>query len=211
VRRRAAALRESRSAESCGLLVGWVTATQPEPTLPEGKQAPRRESGHDPRTVRTQSERCSPCSRSCVALLLEVDPHDHPPDGGVADLSKPGVLEDLAGPNVHLTPGDLLAWLGDHLIGLERAGAALPGEVDRGFGEGIGETSAAVALPDCEAGHRPDAVVVLVLIPAAPRDPGGAQLRVGRARFDCDPARWLAVDINHEPAGGRGARIAAGR
>jgi hypothetical protein len=29
------------------------------------------------------------------ARRLEVDPHDHPPAGGVADLPEPGVLEDL--------------------------------------------------------------------------------------------------------------------
>jgi hypothetical protein len=30
----------------------------------------------------------------------EVDPHDNSPEGGVADLLEPGVLEDLAGANM---------------------------------------------------------------------------------------------------------------
>jgi hypothetical protein len=55
----------------------------------------------------------------------EVDPRDHPPDGGAANLLEPGVLEDLTGTHVHFSPGDLLARLGDHRAGLERAGAAL--------------------------------------------------------------------------------------
>jgi len=37
----------------------------------------------------------------CVAFLYEVDPHDHPPDGGAADLLEPGVLKDLTGAHVH--------------------------------------------------------------------------------------------------------------
>jgi hypothetical protein len=43
--------------------------------------------------------------------LSEVDPHDHPPDGGAADLLESGVLEDLTGAHVYLAPGDLLARL----------------------------------------------------------------------------------------------------
>src|SRR5690606_13650274 len=77
-----------------------------------------------------------------LAALLELDAHDHPPDGGAADLHEPGVLEDLTGPHVQFAPDDLLAGLGDHRVGLERPGAALSGEVDRGPGEGIGEAAA---------------------------------------------------------------------
>ncbi|MEJ7742996.1 MAG: hypothetical protein WKF73_10830 [Nocardioidaceae bacterium] len=43
--------------------------------------------------------------------MFEVDPHDDPPDGGVADPLEPGVLEDLTGPHVHFAPGDLLPGL----------------------------------------------------------------------------------------------------
>jgi hypothetical protein len=60
----------------------------------------------------------------------------HPPEGGAADLLEPGVLKDLTGPHVHFAPGDLLARMGDHRIGLECPGATLVGEVDRGAGEG---------------------------------------------------------------------------
>jgi hypothetical protein len=42
--------------------------------------------------------------------VVEVDPHDRPPDGGAADLLEPGVLEDLTGatctsPQVISLPG----------------------------------------------------------------------------------------------------------
>ena len=40
--------------------------------------------------------RCS--GGSFIAPRCEVDPHDHPPDGGAGDLLEPGVLEDLSGP-----------------------------------------------------------------------------------------------------------------
>ncbi len=68
----------------------------------------------------------------------------------------------------------------------------------------------AVALADHEAGHRPDAVVVLVLVPTAPRDARGAQLGVRRPRFDRDPACRIIVDVGHQPARGTSGRVAAG-
>ena len=71
-----------------------------------------RQQGHPPRQ---QGE-----PMACVVLLLELDSHDHPPEGGVADLPEPGVIEDLTGTDVQLAPGVLLARLGDHRVGLER-------------------------------------------------------------------------------------------
>lgn len=94
----------------------------------------------------------TPLGQQCAAVItsvrsvnvgrpsLEVDPHDHPPGGG-ADLLEPGVLEDLTCPHMHFAPGDLLARHGDDRVGLERSGAALTGEVDRGPGERIGEAA----------------------------------------------------------------------
>ena len=52
-------------------------------------------------------------------------------------LDEPGILEDLPGTDVHLTPGDLLARNGDHRVGLQGAGASFTGEGDRGSGERV--------------------------------------------------------------------------
>src|SRR5207248_1265778 len=82
-------------------------------------------------------------------------------------------------------------------------GAALPGVVDRGMGERVHEAAAAVTFPNHEAGHRPDALVVPALVPAAPGDARGPQLRVRRPRLHGDPAGRLAVDVDHQTAGGR--------
>lgn len=39
---------------------------------------------------------------------LEVDPHNDPPEGGLAYLREPGGGEDAAAADVELSPGDLL-------------------------------------------------------------------------------------------------------
>src|SRR5262245_56807048 len=128
----------------------------------------------------------------------------------MADLFEPRVLEDLTGANVDLAPGDLLACVGDHRVGLERPSAALAGEVDSCRGERIHQASAAIALADREAGHRPDAVVILVLVPAAPWNAGGAEFGVRGPWLDRDPAHRLTVEIGHQPTGGGRIRVTAG-
>jgi hypothetical protein len=100
--------------------------------------------------------------------VLEVDSHDDPTDRGVADLVKPGVLENLARPDVYLTPGDLLARLGDHRKGLECAGAALTGEVNRGSGSSQ-DASFAGTMVSCSAAMG--ASMAIIMAAACPVGP----------------------------------------
>src|SRR5205823_919149 len=104
-----------------------------------------------------------------------------------------------------LSPGDLLRGLRDHRVALERAGAALPGELDGG----TGERSAHAAVPEPrardEAGHGPDAVVGDVLRSPRPRDAGAQQPHVCRARLERAPADGLTVEVRDEAA--RRARL----
>ena len=131
----------------------------------------------------------SPPSRRCD--YCAVDPHHPPALGRCADLGEPGLLEDLHRADVDLAPGDLQPGLGDHGVALDGGRSPLPGVVGGGLREGVGDAPAAVALADAEAGHRPHALVVLVLVAPRPRHPQRAQLRVGDAGFDGDPTDRL--------------------
>src|SRR5271166_1796187 len=88
----------------------WCTARSP---------AARAGGAHESRSRTSQSD-----------LVVEVNPHDHTPEGGPADLLEPGLLEDLTGSDVQFAPSDLLAGLRDHRVRLERARAALRREAD---------------------------------------------------------------------------------
>src|SRR5215470_7114227 len=139
----------------------------------------------------------------------EVDPHHDAPRAGAADLGESGVSEDLAAADVQLAPGDLLAWMGDHRVGLQCPGAACPGVVDRGRSQRVGDAALAVSLAGYEAGDGPDAVVCPVLVAAAPHCPHVRQPRIGGARFDGDPADRIRAKVGNKPGRGFGSRIIA--
>src|SRR3990170_2677519 len=118
-------------------------------------------------------------ARHCVSLVAskrgirsrpEVDAHHDAAQGRPTDLGEPGGGEDAAAADVELSPGDLLAGLRDHRVALESTGAALPREVDSGARERVADAAAAISRADDEAGHGPDRVVGLVLVPAFPGD-----------------------------------------
>src|SRR5688572_13059677 len=119
----------------------------------------------------------------------------------MADLDEPGVGEDAAAADMQLAPGDLLAGLGDHRIGLERTSAALARERDGGGHERASDPATPVARACREAGHGPDAVVVLVLTPLPQRETLARQTRVGCARLDRAPPDGLAGQVPDEAAG----------
>lgn len=129
----------------------------------------------------------------------EVDAHNEPAGRGVADLGEPGCRKGARGTDVQL--------LGDHFRGVDRicldgARAALPGEVDGHLGEDAADTLSPEACPCEQAGHRPNAVVGLVLGPVLPGNAVVAQQAlVGSARFDRAPADGLTVEMGEEAAG----------
>src|SRR5258708_5444762 len=108
-------------------------------------------------------------------LSREVDPHHCSARAGVAYLREAGVGEYLAAADVQFAPGDLLARLGDHRVGLQRPSALLAGVTDRGVGERVGDPALAVTLAGHEAGDGPDAVVRLIFLAAAPHGPHSRQ------------------------------------
>src|SRR6185437_1966975 len=106
--------------------------------------------------------------RRVLASAFEVDPHDDAAHTRVADLLEARVGERLDGAHVQFPPGDLLTRLGAHRVALHGARAALARVADRRGGQRVADAAPAVAAADHEAGHRPDPVVLLVLVPAAP-------------------------------------------
>src|SRR5207302_1870353 len=124
-----------------------------------------------------------PRKLSPIGQELEVEPHHDASERGPGDLPEPGRGEDAPAAHVQLAPGDLLPRLGDHRVPLERAGAALSREADRGGGKTAHDSAAPELRASDEAGDRPDAVVVLVLAAFLPRDAGIGDVRVGGAPF----------------------------
>src|SRR6185503_17355292 len=124
------------------------------------------------------------------------DAHHYAAFGGVADLGEAGILEDLPGADVQLAPRDHLARLGDHRVRLQGARPSRARVPDGGLGERVGQAAAPVTLAHHQAGDRPDAVVVAVLVAPRPRHRRARrdQLRVGRPRLDRGPAGRLVVD-----------------
>src|SRR3954469_9909735 len=172
----------ARSSSSTGRRASRRARRPKRPVTSTSTAPPTRPSGS---RRRTRSTRSTPSASAWCPTApgggeesvhsRQFNTHHHASRCGVADLFEPGVGEHLAGADVELAPRDLLARLGDHRIRLERAGAAFAGEADAGAAEWVGEPAPAIALADGEARHRPDALVVLVLGAAGPRDPRAAQ------------------------------------
>ena len=144
-----------------------------------------------------------------ASARLEVDPHHDPADGRPADLAEARIGKDAAAADVELSQEPSLRGLVDHRVALDGAGAALAREVDCGACERTADSAAAEARAGDEAGHRPDAVVGLVLVSAFPGDTGlEQQPRVRRARLHRAPADRLAVEVGDEAARRLGIRVA---
>ena len=87
---------------------------------------------------------------------------------------------------------DLLVGAGDHRIGLERCGAAALAKSTAALASSYVEPSAAEPDTDDEAGHRPHARLVRVLVPP----PHTVRVESGNsARFGRAPGDRLAVDV----------------
>jgi len=113
---------------------------------------------------------------------------------------------------VELAPGDLLAGLREHRVGLERASTAFAGEVDGGLRQPVADAATPEPRPGEHARHRPHALVGLVLGPALPWDAEDAQQAlVRRARLERAPADGLAIEVGDQAAGGGRPRPAAVR
>jgi hypothetical protein len=82
-------------------------------------------------------------------------------------------------------------------------------EVDSGARERIADALTTEPGASHEARHGPDALVVLVLRSARPRN--ATESDVGRARLDRAPADGLAVEVRDEAAGRAGIAMAAAR
>src|SRR4051794_25561758 len=139
----------------------------------------------------------------------EVDAHHDASYGGTAHLMEAG-----GGERPLRTDVELLQERGvrRHRIALDGARAALAGEIHRGAGEGAADAPPAEADARHEAGDRPHAVVVLVLVPALPRHAERAdQADVGAAGLHRAPAGRLAVDVGDEAARRRRPGCAAAR
>ena len=139
-----------------------------------------------------QVARPRPCRAALGDVtLLEVDAHEDAPGGGYTDLDEAGCGENAGG-------ADVLE-LAEVWIALQRAGAALPGEVDGGAGECSADTAASKAGPGDKAGHRPHAVIGLVFGSTGPGDGTVAQqARVGRSRVDRAPADRFTVEVSDQ-------------
>src|SRR2546427_12675583 len=107
--------------------------------------------------IRRRSTHFRPVAR------LELDPHHDPSERRVENLQESRLGEDVARADMRLSPGDLLARLGDHRVGLERARTALPGKLDGGAREGSRNTAAPEPSTRGKARDRPNAGVIRVL------------------------------------------------
>src|SRR5258705_657498 len=129
----------------------------------------------------------------------------------MTDLLEPGVGQDDPAADVELAPRDVLAGVGEHRVALERAGAALPGEVHAGTSERPADAATPEPRSRGEADDGPDPIVGPVLVAVLPRDRRAQESRVGRAGLDRAPADRLAVQVGDQPARRAGAGIAAVR
>src|SRR5918995_511243 len=158
-----------------------------------------------PSAVRSRRQRQRPARPQC--RVSEVDPHHDTAQCRTADLGETGLGEYAFGPDVELLQDHVFR---GHGVALDGAGAALAGEVHRGTRECPTDAALPEARAGDEAGHRPDAVVGLVLGATLPGDAVGAhQARVAGAWFDRTPADRLAVEVRDETARGAGLRMAA--
>ena len=82
----------------------------------------------------------------------------------------PAASKTLRLPTWHLLPHHVHPRRRDRQVRLKCPGAALPREVDGASRQRVADAMAPVAWPDREAGHRPDGLVRLVLVPALPGD-----------------------------------------
>ena len=125
--------------------------------------------------------------------------------------SKPAAAKMLRLPT--WISSQLILWPGDvrYRIALDRACAAAPRDSRRSTrASACEDATAAEARAGEHAGHGPDAVVGLVLLPALPRHTVVAdEADEGRARLDRAPADGLAVEAGDEPAGRLRLRVAA--
>jgi len=95
----------------------------------------------------------------------------------------------------------------EHGIGLERSRTASPGMVDRRGCKGVSDASPPVALPGDKTRHRPDIVVRLVLVSAAPDGTHLQQARICRAWFCGHPADRLLPQVGDETRSAGGTRV----
>jgi hypothetical protein len=76
--------------------------------------------------------------------MIQVNPHHDAPLGRPGHFPEPGRGESVPGTHVQFTPGDLLAWLGEHPVSLHGVRAALPGVLDGRGDHLVGEPLPAV-------------------------------------------------------------------
>ena len=120
-------------------------------------------------TRRTTAASCrrrwgSTACRRSISGRREVDPHHRPAGRGPVDLGHAGRRIDGSAADQHLARGDPFARLGEHRIGLQRAGPATAGEFHGRLRQRVADALAPVPGSREYAGHRPDAVVGLVLV-----------------------------------------------
>src|SRR3954470_2012051 len=131
-----------------------------------------------------------------MSRRLEVVAHDRPAQRRHVHDLEAGREERAERTDVHLAPGDVLAGRRLHRIGLDGPRAVLSGQVDRARGQRAADALTAGAGAGHEAGDRPDARIVLVLLAALPRRL--AQVAVVAAGRDRAPADRLAVEVRHQ-------------
>src|SRR5687768_12607956 len=102
---------------------------------------------------------------------------------------------------MELAPGDVLARSREHRVSLERPSPAFAREVNGRSSQRVADAAAPESRSGEDAGHRPCALVGLVLRSALPRDAEDTQKAlVRRARLDGAPADGLAVEIGDQAA-----------
>jgi hypothetical protein len=99
---------------------------------------------------------------------------------------------------MELAPRDLLPRLGDHRVPLDCTGSPLPRKVDCCSGQGVRESTPPELGTNDQAGDRPHATVIFVLVPSRPRDTARHQSRVGSPGLDRTPSDGFILEVGYD-------------